>query len=68
MLLSQNGRGLSKPAELLVAMRTYAVDSALLAEHQGRARQAFQKFDMTACVDAYLALFQASQPAAVAST
>jgi glycosyltransferase involved in cell wall biosynthesis len=68
MLLEQNGRGLTDPAALLAAMRTYATSPALLAQHRKLARQAFQKFDMTACVDAYLALFQASQPAAVAST
>lgn len=59
VLLEQNGRGLTHPAELTAALAAYITDATLLAAHQALARQCFDKFRMDRCVAAYEALFNA---------
>jgi L-malate glycosyltransferase len=40
------------------AMRRYAMDRTLLARHQQLARLAFRKFDMDACINAYVDVYE----------
>lgn len=67
MLLEQNGHGLTEPAALTAAMRTYATNPVLLRQHREWARQAYQKFDMETCVASYLEIFRASLAASASS-
>ena len=57
VLLEQNGRGLTQPATLTLALRAYGTDATLLAQHKELARQCFAKFRMEKCVTAYEELF-----------
>lgn len=62
VLLAQNGRGLTDPAALTAALRTYLTEPAVLAAHRALARQCFDKFRMERCVAAYEQLFAQAQP------
>ncbi|MGI4873439.1 MAG: glycosyltransferase family 4 protein [Janthinobacterium lividum] len=64
VLLEQNGRGLTQPAALTAALRTYCSNAELLQTHRDLARQCFDKFRMERCVTAYEALFEQVQPGA----
>jgi glycosyltransferase involved in cell wall biosynthesis len=65
-LVEQNAQGLTDPAALTAAMRTYLTDPARLAAHRELARQCFDKFRMAHCIAAYEALFAQVQPASTA--
>ncbi|UYZ61360.1 glycosyltransferase family 4 protein [Hymenobacter weizhouensis] len=52
---------LTDTRQLYQAMRCYATDNELLSLHQQLAQQAFEKFDMKYCVQAYTALYQSCQ-------
>ncbi|WP_210519751.1 glycosyltransferase family 4 protein [Hymenobacter terricola] len=54
--------GLADGQQLYEAMAQYAGNKALLRQHQQLASQAFTKFDMKRCVQAYTELYQACQP------
>ncbi|WBA41976.1 glycosyltransferase family 4 protein [Hymenobacter canadensis] len=53
-------QGLADEALLYQAMRRYATDAPLLAQHQQWAQRAFGKFDMKQCIAAYTQLYQDS--------
>ena len=57
MLIEQNGQGLTDPAALTNAFRTYLTDPELLALHKARALLCFEKFKMSRCIAAYEAIF-----------
>ncbi|RZJ85721.1 MAG: glycosyltransferase, partial [Hymenobacter sp.] len=64
VLLEQNGQGLTDPAALTAALRTYLTQPAVLAAHRALARQCFDKFRMERCVVAYEELFAQARLAA----
>ncbi|MFD2786687.1 glycosyltransferase family 4 protein [Hymenobacter rubripertinctus] len=61
VLLDQANWQLTDPGQLTEAMRAYLTQPALLAEHEQRAPQAFEKFRMKHCLAAYEELFQQAQ-------
>ena len=60
-LIEQNGRALTNPDELTLAMESYLTQPLLLAAHRALAQQCFDKFRMERCVAAYEKLFTSVQ-------
>ena len=61
VLIDQANWQLTDPGQLTAAMRAYLTQPELLAEHQRRAEQAFEKFRMKYCIAAYEDLFARAQ-------
>lgn len=58
ILIDFPAEGLADPNQLYEAMKSYALNTPLLYQHQEWARQAFAKFDMSRCIAAYTELYQ----------
>ena len=62
LLINFPKQGLADDQQLFEAMAAYATDETMLHLHQALAAQAFSKFDMARCVQAYTQLYQECQP------
>lgn len=58
LLIDFPEQGLADVQQLYDAMRRYAVDEKLLQYHQALAPQAFVKFNMSRCIQAYVSLYE----------
>lgn len=67
LLVPFPANGLANSNLLYEAMRCYATEPGLLAQHQELALQAFAKFDMRRCVQAYEQLYHDCQQRVAAS-
>lgn len=61
ILISFPEEGLANAQDLYQAMQDYATNESMQKQHQQYARQAFAKFDMVRCVQAYTELYQICQ-------
>lgn len=63
LLIDFPEQGLADEELLYQAMRQYVLNKGLLEKHQQWAHQAFAKFDMQRCINAYVGLYQDSMDA-----
>ncbi len=65
LLIDFPTQGFANEEKIFDAMNSYATDENLLFAHQSLAKQAFSKFDMARCVQAYTHLYLACQPQSI---
>jgi glycosyltransferase involved in cell wall biosynthesis len=58
LLIDFPAQGLASTEQLYQAMKRYATEDGILAQHQALAPMAFTKFDMSRCVESYLTLYK----------